>query len=213
MLAIVGGKGGCGKTTTALGVARALAADGRRPVVVDADCSMPNLHAMADTDLRPGLCTLADGSPVDVALHPSRKYPELDVLPAGTATGPPDESTLARVARASGPVVLDCPAGATEAVTAPLRVADSALVVSTAERASLVDAAKTARMASALDTTLAGSVLTRTRDGIPDTAELTALRAECQVLASVPETEDVLSSRVGRAAYGRLASRLAERNI
>lgn len=46
MLAIAGGKGGCGKTTTALGVAAALPG---RPVVADADWDLPNLHRLAAT--------------------------------------------------------------------------------------------------------------------------------------------------------------------
>jgi septum site-determining protein MinD len=213
MLAIVGGKGGCGKTTTALGVARALAADGHRPVVADTDCAMPNLHAMAGTDLRPGLGAVAEGTPVEGVVHRSRAYPGVDVVPAGTATGPPSETTLGRLSRAAGLVVLDCPAGATEGVTAPVCAADDALVVTTAERASLVDAAKTARIVETLGTRLAGAVVTRTRDGLPGCRRLDALRETCPVLGTVPETDDVLSSRAGRAAYERVACRLSERNI
>ncbi|WP_049987653.1 nucleotide-binding protein [Halobellus rufus] len=44
MLAIAGGKGGSGKTTTTLGLARAIDAPS---VAVDADCDLPNLHALA----------------------------------------------------------------------------------------------------------------------------------------------------------------------
>jgi septum site-determining protein MinD len=44
MLAIAGGKGGSGKTTTTLGLARAI--DGPT-LAVDADCDLPNLHALA----------------------------------------------------------------------------------------------------------------------------------------------------------------------
>ena len=211
MLAIVGGKGGCGKTTTALGLARGLARDGPRPLVVDADCAMPNLHTMAETDRRPGLGAVANGVAPDRLRHRSRAYPAVDVLPAGTATGSPDERVLRRVGSLPGPVLVDCPAGATEGVTTPLRAADAALVVSTAERASLRDAVKTARMAREVGTVPCGAVLTRTR-GIPDLPELDDLRAECPVLGTVPETEDVLASRTGRTAYGNLADRFPERN-
>jgi septum site-determining protein MinD len=216
MLAIVGGKGGCGKTTTALGIARALSTGGGRPVVVDADCSMPNLHTRADTDRRPGVGAVADGAAPERVCHRSRAYPGVDILPAGSATGRPAESTLRRLRRVDGPVVLDCPAGATNAVTTPLAAGDSALVVSTAERASLSDAAKTARMAHALDTPVVGAVVTRTRrPDLPDCPALDELRAHCPVVGTVPEVDghDVLASRAGRAAYGSLADGLDERNI
>ena len=213
MFAIVGGKGGCGKTTSALGLARALASNGRRPLVVDVDCAMPNAHAMAETDRRPGLGAVADGAPVERVVHRSRAYPEVDVLPAGTATGPPEEATLARLGRTAAPVLLDCPAGATASVATPVSAADAALVVSTAERASLVDAAKTARAVRALGTSLAGAVVTRTRGGLPECPELDRLREECRVLGTVPETDEVLGSRVSRAAYDELACRIDERNI
>ncbi|WP_336021993.1 CDP-4-keto-6-deoxy-D-glucose-3-dehydrase [Halobellus salinisoli] len=58
MLAIAGGKGGSGKTTTTLGVARAI--DGPS-VAVDADCDLPNLHALAG---------VPRGAPPDGLGHP-----------------------------------------------------------------------------------------------------------------------------------------------
>jgi len=216
MLAIVGGKGGCGKTTTALGLARALSSTGGRPVVVDADCSMPNLHTRADTDRRPGVGAVADGVTPERVCHRSRAYPGVDVVPAGSATGTPDETTFRRLGRTDGPALLDCPAGATKAVAKPLAAAQSALVVSTPERASLSDATKTARMARALDTPVLGAVLTRVHSSEPPACpELDELRRQCPVVGTVPEVDnpDVLACRAARAAYGSVADRLDERNI
>ncbi|ELZ24113.1 cobyrinic acid ac-diamide synthase [Halosimplex carlsbadense 2-9-1] len=216
MLAIAGGKGGCGKTTTALGLAAALARDGGRPLVVDADCDMPNLHTMADTDRSPGVDAVADGDSIAASTHRSTVVPGVDVLPAGGASGPLDRTALRRLRRARQRVILDCPAGATDAAAAPLRHADGALVVSTDRSASLDDAAKTARMAETLGARVVGSVLTRT-DGSPSgvsAREGGPVRALEPVLATIPEIAgDVLGDRVGRASYDRLATALARRNI
>jgi len=217
MLSIVGGKGGCGKTTTALGLARAFADAGQRPLVVDADLDMPNLHAVAATDRTPGVGAVADGKSPHRVAHHSEAFPGVDVLPAGKASGALSPATLSTVRRTRGQVILDCAAGATEAVAAPVRAADAALVVSTGDRASRVDAAKTARMVSSLDTRLAGAVVTRTDRGRATVPDRGPLGSECEVLCSVPDVDRrggrVLDDPVARSAYARLAERLSERNI
>ena len=47
MIAVTGGKGGSGKTTTTVGLARALARRGASVVAADADWDLPNLTAVA----------------------------------------------------------------------------------------------------------------------------------------------------------------------
>ncbi|MFB6218937.1 MAG: AAA family ATPase, partial [Halobacteriaceae archaeon] len=54
MLAVCGGKGGVGRTTTAVGLGAALAGHHRATLVVDADADMPDLHALAGTPAEPG---------------------------------------------------------------------------------------------------------------------------------------------------------------
>ncbi|WP_459194151.1 MinD/ParA family ATP-binding protein [Halosimplex sp. J119] len=214
MLAIAGGKGGCGKTTTALGLAAALARDGQRPLVVDADCDMPNLHTMAETERHPGVDAVEDGDSIALATHRSEVVPGVDVLPAGSASGPIGETALRRLARAPQRVVLDCPAGATDAAAAPLRGADAGLVVSTPDPASRSDAVKTARMVEALDATVLGSVITRAPSQSPLPSDGEAASVLEPVLATVPPVDGaVLRSRIGRTAYDRLATALSRRNL
>jgi len=209
MLAVVGGKGGCGKTTTTAGLGRAFADAGERPLAVDVDCDMPNLHTVLETDREPGLGALDGTDSLGGLLHGSGRYPGVDVLPAGRATGSADPSALSRLERVGGRVLLDCPAGATEAVARPLRHADRALIVSTSERPSLVDAAKTVRMARALETRVVGGVITRAD---PDTRHFGPLEAECAILAEIPEVSaargTVLENPIGRSAYDRLAAEI-----
>jgi septum site-determining protein MinD len=215
MLAIVGGKGGCGKTTTALGLARELARSGERPLVVDADCDMPNLHTMAGTDREPGVGAVENGASIDRTVHRSGAYPGVDVLPAGKASVSLGANALQRLSRRAERVIVDCPAGAADAVAAPLRAADDALIVSTAVRESLEDAAKTARIAESLDCRVLGGVVTRVDDDAsPAAASGGPLGEHCRILATVPAVPgDVLESRVGRASYERLATAVAGRNI
>ena len=226
MLAVAGGKGGCGKTTTTLGLAAALVRQRKSAVAADADREMPNLHAMAGVAREPGLDAVAEGwSARMVAGIADPPALGVEVVPA--ASGPPnngvhrsisvDRGALARLRGVADAVLLDCPAGAGPDAAAPLRVADDAVIVTTAEPTCLRDAAKTAAMARELGTSVAGAVVSRAEDPPESLVEL----LDCPVLGVVPDagsesgsggragacTDPLADDRV-RAAHDRLLSAL-----
>jgi septum site-determining protein MinD len=178
VLAVTSGKGGVGKTTTALGLAGAAARAGDRPVVVDADRDCPDLATMAGTD-GGGLARFADGAPVDVA---GTRIDGATVLGARF-----DDDALAaaleRLTDAGRPVLLDCPAGAGAPVAAPLRAAERSLVVVRRTERALVDGRKAATLARRLDAAPVGVVVSRAErvDGV-------GAVFDAPVLDAVPET-------------------------
>jgi septum site-determining protein MinD len=198
VLAVTGGKGGSGKTTTALGVASALAERRRRPLVVDCDLDAPNLHLRADVPRDPGLD--ADGDPATLA-HESPVVSGVAVLPVGSADGD-DLASLLPALPADRPVVLDCPAGASEAAARPLRAADRCLVVATRGRESVEDAVKTAAMARAVGTPVDGVAVSREDSVPPGLAD--ALDAPRVV--PVPRVREPLISPETAAAHAKLAA-------
>jgi septum site-determining protein MinD len=190
MLAVTGGKGGTGKTTTTLGLAGALARQRRSVVAADADREMPDLHAMAGVAREPGLDAVAAGWPARLAAGSADlPTPGVEVLPAASgpaAAGRPGSeagTTLARLRGCADAVLLDCPAGAGPDAAAPLRVADAAVVVTTTEPECLRDAAKTAAMARELDAAVAGAVVSRADEAPAAVGRL----LDCPVLGTVPE--------------------------
>jgi len=227
MLAVAGGKGGCGKTTTTLGLAGALARQRAPVLAADADREMPDLHEMAGVARRPCLDAVAAGWPAALVAGSA----DAPAVPAGVAVLPAAEtgiesrpadaagaSDLARLAGEPTSVLLDSPAGAGPDAAAPLRAADAALVVTTPEPACLRDAAKTAAMARQLGTPVAGAVVSRAVEPGADPADARAPSGiegllDCEVLAAVPVADggpdaDPLGDEGVRAAHDRLVSAL-----
>jgi septum site-determining protein MinD len=201
MLAIAGGKGGCGKTTTTLGLAAAL--DGPT-AVVDADTDMPNLHALAG---------VPRDAPSDCRGHVHPGDENVTVYPAPTGAddrrGAAERDAEARLRRlrdlTTDVTLLDCPAGAGPDAAAPLREADAALVVTPPCAPALRDTVKTVAMADALGTRVVGAVLVRSRVAPPGVESLLG----CPVLGAVPPADPpVLDADAVRRAYRNVAEKL-----
>lgn len=209
MLAIAGGKGGCGKTTTALGLARGFATLGTRPLVVGADLDMPDLHHRAGVDRTPGLAAAADRHRPADAAQQSTRFPGIEVLPAGNADGSTAGAVFDRLRHAPRPVLLDCPAGAGPDVAVPLRAADRTILVSTPAEQSLRDAAKTAAMAQHLDASAAAVALVRS-DGSVDPTPLLS----CAQVVHIPElAKPPLETEESASRYLKCAKTLSKRNV
>ena len=205
MLAVAGGKGGCGKTTTAVGLARALAGRGVSPLVVGADPDVPDLRRLVDLPPEPSTDALPGGD-LDRVVHRPTDLPGVAVVPAGRPDRP--GVALARARRWPGPVLVDCPPGCGGDAAAPLRPCDRALVVTTDRPQSLEDARKTARLVRGLGAIPSGAAVRLAGDdGAPDPAgsELPP------VLTRIPEVSPPLSDPRTRAAYARLADALFPR--
>jgi len=214
VIAVAGGKGGSGKTTTTLGLARALSRRGAPVVAADTDWDLPNLARLTsatDDDRGPAADapTVLDAIRTEGALRPGRQEPT--VLAAPGTPGEVDArralGALAEAVPDDSPTLLDCPAGASPDAAAPLRVADRCLLVTPLRRAALRDAAKTAALARRLGCPPLGVVAVRA-ESVPE--EVGSLLG-CPVLGRVPSVQaEPLSDSSVRRAYGDLARRLVD---
>lgn len=210
MIAIAGGKGGCGKTTTAFGLAAAVGTRHEPARVVDLDREMPDLHTLAGVDREPTLAAV-DPRTTDTAhrtteriAQPASEAPGVEIVAAPRPSDRIDLDVALGTVAGSGPLFCDCPCGAGPDAAAPLGIVDSVALVSTATEASLRDAAKTAAMARALGTPADVAIVTGV-ERVP--AGVSELLGVTQVYA-VPESDRPLSDRRTTAAYRRAAEAL-----
>jgi len=219
-LTIAGGKGGCGKTTTAVNTAYALDDAGFDVVVVDTDLAMPNLHTVLGTSHEPTIHdVLADVEPLEAAIDTSDDVaavygdPSLDRY---TDADPAELKTVCnRLKTAFDVVVLDTGAGVTHATMVPCGLADDVVLVTTAKEHGVADTSRTKEMAEHVDSHIPGVVVCRADD---ETGQEIAERLEVDLLAAVPDEPDVFGTEPvvrhapdsgGADAYGRVAEALA----
>lgn len=149
LIVVASGKGGVGTTTVAVNLAAALAADGRRTVLVDADLG----RADASSLCRVGdACTVADVLAGRRSVHETlaRGPAGMQVLPGAWATGkladcePAAQQRLLNELTGLGPhvdyVVIDAGSALNRVVQRFWQAADRVLVVTSPEAASVTNA-------------------------------------------------------------------------
>ncbi|SFR89761.1 septum site-determining protein MinD [Halomicrobium zhouii] len=194
---IAGGKGGVGKTTTAVNVGAALQEKGHDVVVVDADLGMANLGAMLGIDHATSLHEiLAGDAAVSEALTDAPGG--LTIIPGEQsldAFADADPAKLRQVIKtlrnAYDVVMIDTGAGLSHEVAVPLGLADGIVLVTTPDDVAVGDTVKTAQLADRIDGDVIGAVLNRvTRH--TDVAEIQD-RLGFQLLAVVPDDQKATS--------------------
>ena len=161
VVVVTSGKGGTGKTTLCAGIASCLAAEGSRVLCIDADVGLRNLDislGMADCAVVTFEDVLADRAALEDAAE-SRDIPGLFLLTAPLNTPPEalDADAFGRLltyARAQFDwCLIDAPAGIGAGFRLAARFADEAILVATADPASLRDASRTADLLEELGIT------------------------------------------------------------
>lgn len=207
MLAIAGGKGGCGKTTATLGLGRALLNAGQDPLLVDADTDLPDLHLVTDVEREPTATALAAGTPLEQVYQRPPGYPGLRVVTAGRPGTTAD--ALARARDWHGPVLVDCPAGAGPDAATPLSHCDRSIVITTDRPETVADVEKTAVMAERLDATVAGTLVRGGPTTLPFASAHVESVPDVETARGTHTSEDVLTHPGYRAGCASLVGALS----
>lgn len=209
MIAIAGAKGGCGKTTTTLGLAEGFARTGTPAIAVDADRQLPNLHVIGCVDREPTLAARSAEESIRSIAQPSPRASSAGIVPAPKSADRVDiESAFSGPEDDSIQTIVDCPSGAGPDVIEPLSGADGVIVVTSDGGRSLAAAETTVEMARRLGVPVLGTVLNRCAD-VPEAVESWV---DVPVLGVVPEAESPLTDEETTTAYEAIVETLRTRN-
>lgn len=199
---IASGKGGVGKTTTALNLAVALSNFGREVIVLDANISTPNigLHLGAPKipitlhDVLKGKSHIRDAA----YLHPSG----LKVIPSSISSSDSNDDLLENLKHVlpdldgtAEIVLIDAAAGLGKEALHAIRYSEEAIIITNPDIPSVTDALKTIRKCEAEGTNIVGVVVTKVRN---DNVELSIKNIETilekPVIGIIPHDDNVRKS-------------------
>jgi septum site-determining protein MinD len=201
-IAVASGKGGVGKTTTAVNLGTALAGFGRNVIVFDGNISTPNLGLHLGSANIPS--TVHDaifgrkGIRDAVYMHPSG----LKLAPGSISLDDCKKADPKKLSNALGPlkgasdiVIIDSAAGISEDAASALKAADEVIAVTTPDLPAVTDTLKTVKLAESLGTAVIGVVLGMARGDSPemDARSIEAM-LELPVIGTIPHDHSIRES-------------------
>lgn len=208
VIVITSGKGGVGKTTTSANIGTALALEGKKVVLIDADIGLRNLDVVMGlenrivydlVDVIEGVCRLKQ------ALIKDKRFKGLFLLPAAqtrdkNAINPQQMKKLCEELKEQFEfVIIDCPAGIEQGFKNAIAGAEKAIVVTVPEVSAVRDADRIIGLLSSNDLPNPQLIINRLRIdmvkrgdmmNIEDTIDILGI----DLLGVVPDDERIIIS-------------------
>jgi septum site-determining protein MinD len=200
ILVITSGKGGVGKTTSAINLAAAFNRFGKDVVIVDANLTTPNIGLHLGAPVVPVSIShvLSGKAELKDALY--EHHSGIKVIPASLTLPrnikPEKLNEIARKIKRLGEIIIfDSAAGLGKEALTGIQSADDILVVTQAELPAMTDALKAIKLANKFEKNIKGVILTRfKRDRYELPLENIESMLEIPILEIIPEDESVRES-------------------
>ncbi|MEK6847363.1 MAG: cell division ATPase MinD [Nanoarchaeota archaeon] len=202
VITITSGKGGVGKTTTAINLGTALNSFGKEVIIIDANLTTPNVGLHLGAPIVPvNLNHVMQGkAKVTDAIYEHESGTK--IIPSSLSIkelrkiNPEKLKEITKKLRGLADfVILDSAAGLGEEATKSMEAADELIIVTNPEITAVTDALKTVKLAQELGKSVKGVVVTRV-SGDKNEMSISNVREmlDVPVLGVVPEDRNILAS-------------------
>lgn len=234
VITIASGKGGTGKTTSAINLGVALQALGEEVLVVDANLTTPNIGLHLGAPIVPVSLNhiLLGKADLDEAIYEHESGTR--IMPSSLSVRELEKvrfdklsEVTRKLKRTEGYVLLDSSAGLGEEAMAAISAGDEVLIITNPEMPSVTDALKTIKIAEGLGKDVRGVIVTK-YTGAKEEMSLSNIKEllEVPILGVIPEdrkVKEALSmknalvhthprSKAGKA-YKKIASKIAGKRL
>jgi septum site-determining protein MinD len=208
VITITSGKGGVGKTTTTANLGTALAMQGGRVAVVDADIGLRNLDVVMGLENRIvyDLVDVVEGrARLRQALIKDKRLPELCLLPAAQTRDKDSVSPeqmidlIGQLRNEFDFVLVDSPAGIEGGFRNAIAGADEVVIVTTPEVSAVRDADRIVGLVEAAEKGPASLIVNRLKPRLVERGEMLSVEDVLELLAInllgiVPDDETIVTS-------------------
>lgn len=195
IIVITSGKGGVGKTTTAINLAAAINYFGRDVLVIDGNLSTPNIGIHLNSPEVPINLNHVLNGKADVFEAVYEHDSGIKIIPSSLSikelkkTKPEKLKTFKKdFKKISDWIIVDSAAGLGNEASSAIALADELIVVTNPEMPALTDALKAVKLAEELSKPVKGIIVTRVRrDKIELEPEVVKEMLESDILGMIPE--------------------------
>ncbi|MDD5098634.1 MAG: cell division ATPase MinD [Candidatus Pacebacteria bacterium] len=208
IITITSGKGGVGKTTTAINLGAALNAFGKEVIIIDGNLTTPNIGLHLGAPLVPVSLNhvLSGKANVSDAIYEHESGTK--ILPSSLSVRELKKinhsklkDVAKKVKRMADIVIIDSAAGLGEEAIAAIESGDELLIVTNPEIPAVTDALKTAKVAEQMGKDVRGVIVTRVK-GRKTEMPIVNVRdmLELPIIGVVPEDDNIQASLVRKDA-------------
>jgi septum site-determining protein MinD len=202
IIVVTSGKGGVGKTTTAINLAAAMHHFGEDALVIDGNLSTPNVGIHLNSPEVPINLNHVLNNKADVFEAVYEHHSGLKIIPSSLSIKELKKTNPERLKnfkkdfkKISKNIVIDSAAGLGDEAGAAIKAADELIIVTNPEMPAITDALKAIKLAEQMKKPIKGIIVTRVkRNNIELQPDVVKDMLEAPILGMVPEDEDVQRS-------------------